>query len=675
MLLVGSLNRSSILLFLGNLGSEVLVFVFSELVVRFIIPSPNTRTERLKLLVIQGSLLSVAVLLLHIFHRRPLLLALVVIFIFIRIISVFSQPVETSGSGRHVSKPLRKNVTVEPAVPLQWSHLGQDSFGGDVEKQQRAVWPQTHGHSSLVHRHATTGAMTTQPVTYGRSIVPHVLPTANTGYPTKRILPNQMSRGSFGRLNSHSSELSRNSLQRTSVGDATPHVSQSGSQQQGYLEYVSSFWGRSKPSLFPPGIYNSGNVCFAISTLKALTWTPGFVKHLKTVCQQKKKTVSPPSEKMQLLESLCSVLSRCHVLPDGTTSFSPISSSAFLKTVSEMVPYLVAPPHSAHRQTQQDASEFLLWLLDNLEGDGSSTHLGSSNEELSTAQKAKEECLLHLEGANSEILTTYREPLTQLAKADWLLESQKASFLTHEFFLGQMVEARECQNCKKFSVNVEYFTLLPLPIPETHTQLTLVDCFNSFGTVEKLTESNMMACSCAPGEKTRSTQMEEGDVSCGQMEGDQQVKGGQAGGEEEFSLTEGKRLVMLSRPPKRLVVQLSRFSYNPLRKCAQKNSTPITVPLTLDLSPYLMETKLQSAEKTASGTKSLYTLYAVCIHTGAQSTSFGHYLAYCRASNGTWYCFNDSYVSVVERIEQELQDSLLLQNAYLLLYSVAEDVE
>ena len=585
-------------------------------------------------------------------------------------------------------------MTQQPAI--QWNQFVPDNitttnFGGAV--QQGTIRQQTH--SSLIHRHTTTVPTITQSSMVHKNVQPQVQTTTNTEYLTRPVYStHQASRPPLG----STASLGRNSLKGTSVGDTAPQSSESHlHQREGYLQYVSSFWGRSKPSHTPPGIYNSGNICFAVSTLQALTWTPKFVELLNTVCQQKRKTVSPPSEKLQLLMSLHSVLHRCHILPDGTTSFSPISSLGFLKKISEMVPYLVAPPYSGHRQTQQDASEFLLWLLDNLEGDGSSFQSGSSKEELAVAQKNKNQCLLLVEDADSDDITSYRQPLLELAKADWQLECEKASFLTRELFLGQMVEARQCQNCKKLSVNVEYFTLLPLPIPETHSgQLSLTDCFNSFGTVERLTETNMMACSCLPAQQAGEERME-GESSGEKIEGQQKVrehvgsevegggmkgeqvggggmKGEHVGGDKEFVLTEGMRLVMLSRLPKRLILQLSRFSYNPVRKSAQKNSTPITLPLTLDLSPFLMETKLNS-DKTKSGHGSVYTLYAVCIHTGAQSTSFGHYLAYCRASNGTWYCFNDSYVSVVENIELELQDSLLLQNAYLLLYSVADDIK
>ena len=340
------------------------------------------------------------------------------------------------------------------------------------------------------------------------------------------------------------------------------------------------------------------------------------------------------------------MLDRCHVLPDGVSSFSAVDSSLFLKDVSELAPYLVALPQSGQRQTQQDASEFLLWLLDNLESDAACSLSAVSSDVFSSAAQQREECLVQLCNANSDDIRTFREPLSKLAEADWTLQSNKGSHLTRDLFLGQMVEARVCQKCKKMSVNVEYFTVLPLPIPESQQGSiggSLIDCFKCFGTVEELTSSNMMVCSCSP-----------------------------AGSQHEMILTPGMRLAMLSRLPKRMIIQLTRFSYDTALKSARKNATPITLPTSIDTTPYLMESKLKNGSAIRSERRAVYTLYALCVHTGAQSTSFGHYVAYCRVPNGTWYCFNDSYVSVVANMEQELQTATVLQNAYLLFYAALE---
>ena len=43
----------------------------------------------------------------------------------------------------------------------------------------------------------------------------------------------------------------------------------------------------------------------------------------------------------------------------------------------------------------------------------------------------------------------------------------------------------------------------------------------------------------------------------------------------------------------------------------------------------------------------MYKLYAVLVHTGHSCTS-GHYFAYVRPSNQSWYCMNDNSVSYAQ---------------------------
>ena len=638
--------------FLSDVGSEVLLFLLSELIVRFIIPSPSRRSDRLKLLVIQGCFLAVAVLLLHMFHHKPFVLLCVTIFIFIRLVATIAS--EPNGAPHvHISKRLRKNTNFDGTSPVHWGQAwGQPTLTYGYQPVSvthrpntttTSGLPQASVGSTLLHRSTAGDGKRMQQISNRTHNPQQVASTRGANYTYSAVVQPQ------GVADSNT--LNHSPQRGAYVGTAvsTRHQDTShGYPSQSYLQYLSS-WLPKKPSECPPGINNSGNVCFINSTLQTLAWTPGFIDNLKIACGTEVSSSSVPTTKVQLLKSLHSVLKQCHVLPDKSTSFSAINSSEFLNAVSELIPYLVAPPQSRHRQTQQDASEFLLWLLDNMEGAVPSSASDVSNDVFTSAKQKKELCHLQLCRANSDDIETYGEPLTELARADWILQSKESSFLTRKLFLGQMIEARECQNCRRMSVNVEYFTVLPLPIPVSQpdsVRRSVLDCFDRFSTVEELNSSNMMVCSCSP-----------------------------SGNDSEVILTRGKRLALLSRLPKRLIIQLTRFSYNTALKCAQKNATPIAIPTTINISPYLMESKLSKKTTAVPSERcktAVYTLYSLCIHTGAQSTSFGHYLAYCQTSNGVWYLFNDSYVSAVANMEQELQKPTLLRNAYLLYYTAEE---
>ena len=621
--------------FLENLVIQLLLFAFSELTVRFIIPFPARRVDHniMRLCIIQCCILAVASLILHLFHYNPLLLLISVILIFFKFLMVYSNNnSDYRHEDGHISKPLPRINTVCNTVPSQY--MGEDSvaYGNVIAQPQSNFGTTISPRQDLIengrnkqHTYQNLNLTQRSPacIATGFQRITRRIPQPSTTPPalTKFEAPSQLSQ----------SRLSRSSLKETSKAVFQP--------TSNYYKYVSSFWSKPKPSECPPGIVNTGNVCFITSTLQALAWTPEFVKKLKTECKPKDETNSPVSAKLLFLRSLCGVLEKCCVLPDGSSSYESINSSQFLKQVSESVPHLVASPHRSQRQTQQDASEFLLWLLDHLDG----SKPNNPSQSFESAKQKRAECFVTLQNARSDNFAMYRKTLTELAEVDWILQGKEASVLTRELFLGQMIEARACQNCQKLSVNVEYFTVLPLPIPDSRSStvhLSLISCFDKFSTVEELTSTNMMVCSCSSDDSTQ----------------------------EEMILTPGIRLAMLSQLPKRFVLQLSRFSYDTTYRSAQKNTIEIMIPSSFDITPYLLETKLNS--NGASSQKAVYSLYAVCIHTGASTTSYGHYISYCKAFDGIWYCFNDSYVSVVKNIEQELLTSIVLQNAYLLLYSL-----
>ena len=98
-----------------------------------------------------------------------------------------------------------------------------------------------------------------------------------------------------------------------------------------------------------------------------------------------------------------------------------------------------------------------------------------------------------------------------------------------------------------------------------------------------------------------------------------------------------------------------------------KNQSPIRIPLTgLELSPYTLSGKLRAPDEPVDSV--LYDLTGLCVHTGAHTTTHGHYIAYSRGPSSLWYSFNDDYVYPVNNMNYELSQPFVLQNAYLLFY-------
>ncbi len=382
------------------------------------------------------------------------------------------------------------------------------------------------------------------------------------------------------------------------------------------------------PSTTPPGLSNRGNNCFINSTVQCLTWIPGFVKCLP-------RFPSLKSVESVFLRNLHDVFILCHVVPDGKTQHMSVPITPLLSSISKLAPHLVAETGS--NQYQQDAAEFLLWLLDCLhtilrnQSKGTSGIFTETN--LENMRRNKEACLETINKTGSKDFWVLVEPMTNLSDLDWDLHWQEYSSSLYDLFLGQLLEARECQNCNRITMSIEYFTLLPLPLPdENKRDCTLVDCFINFGKVEELVSDNMVHCSCSKG-----------DV-----------------------LNPATRLALLSVVPKCLIIQLSRFSYNSTLHAALKNNAPVYFSRQLDLFPHTMKAKL-AMELTET---MMYELCGFLVHCGAQSTSYGHYIAFCKAKDKKWYCFNDEDVCHVtdDEIDSVIRSDTVSQNAYLLFY-------
>ncbi len=655
----------------SHLGLEILIFITTEILARliFVRRSGNRSLDghTAKLLLTQGTILVVISALLAAYHHRPYILLLLLLGIAIRLVhigAVYAFPIARNENNA-MSSPLQ-HISVLEDEPFQFpfEQPGLPPVRRPMQQQPLSLSkPSDREHTPPpgVSNGSTYTARTT--LLRSRSNTQHTShPEGRTYYHTDQPTVGRRTvadaPGGFGSVSNTSPQhkvipsLHRSpitSIYRPLLHAQLPTASrfqESLFRHAPSLNPFSSFFDARKPSTTPPGILNAGNTCFVNSVLQCLVWTPGFVEVIPV-----RVTGSEISTADMFLHNLSDVLKKCCALPDGEAYFSPVDASEFLDSLSQNASHLVVARGTGRHQSQQDVAEFLLWLLDCLHDllrqQDSSDIKPLSPEELAISSQKRQAYLLELEKANSSDIPSFRKILTSLSTLDYQLNRTRNSSRINELFMGQLVEARECQQCRKMSVNLEYFTVLPLPLPLTLSgslqRYTLKNCFTHFGEVEDLIKTNMIRCPC-----TVQHQMEEGGSA---------------------SLTPGKRLALLSRPPSRLVIQLTRFSYDSVRRMAIKNTIPIDLPTSFDLYPYTMEAKLMEATPEGEPKNMLYLLHAFCVHTGAQTTTHGHYMAYCKAANGNWYCFNDRNVTYIADISKTLGSAFVLQNAYLLLYT------
>ncbi len=395
--------------------------------------------------------------------------------------------------------------------------------------------------------------------------------------------------------------------------------------------------------LSPPGIHNTGNICFLSSTVQCLASIESFLPLLSIVTGNEKHHNLIAALRHTLEETQTWKLNRINPLP-------------LLESIAVLSPDLVSVRGRNSYQSQQDAGEFLLWLLDNLhtaykEYD---THIDLTNESdkdenklLQQLQVIKDDLANQIKDIHSSNISSCYDLFQKLSTVDKQIMNIRDMSRVYMMFGGQVLEARECQQCKRMSINLEYHTVLPLPVPDCKGVSLLTDCFSLFGEVENLfSENNMLLCSFCSQNNASGTNSVTAPA---------------------FTL--GKRLALFSTLPQKLIIQLTRFFYDPVNRIALKNQSPVKFPvLELDLSPFTMDNKLNPGSDTPQ--QYLYNLTGFCVHTGAQSTSHGHYIAYTKVKDGNWYQFNDDHVTHVKDIGAEIESSFVSQNAYILFYTL-----
>ncbi|KAG7348607.1 ubiquitin carboxyl-terminal hydrolase [Nitzschia inconspicua] len=185
-------------------------------------------------------------------------------------------------------------------------------------------------------------------------------------------------------------------------------------------------------------------------------------------------------------------------------------------------------------------------------------------------------------------------------------------------FDGLLESSVTCHTCGRASLTRDRYMDLSLDINDVEIS-TLNDALYEFTKTELLTEDNAVFC-----QKCR----------------------------KKRTVNKGLRL---ATAPSILVCHLKRFAFNDYGRLVRLHKR-IEFPQRLDIGDYM--SNLNKARPPP------YDLVGILVHQG-QTCASGHYLAFVKKHN-EWFKCNDSEVTRVD------EDTVMMQQAYILMYEVAE---
>ncbi|KAH9504808.1 hypothetical protein Btru_061993 [Bulinus truncatus] len=234
----------------------------------------------------------------------------------------------------------------------------------------------------------------------------------------------------------------------------------------------------------PVGLTNNGqNMCFINSVIQCLARGPFLVEYLTADAAKELECTVAESELLSSLAELLDILTIDPVCSD----YKIFSATRFRKAASMLNPSLVSPP--GDQLIQQDAAEFLMWLLATLhnilnknrqalecdpsmvirDDKFSSPRLANlkliyGDLNANRIRELKDQCRREIAAANGLENESYAEAIQRLSDLEWLTHKQANDTIIDNLFTGQLVEAYYSLEHGHISVNLQAFNVLPVPI-------------------------------------------------------------------------------------------------------------------------------------------------------------------------------------------------------------------
>lgn len=289
------------------------------------------------------------------------------------------------------------------------------------------------------------------------------------------------------------------------------------SKTNGYLSNCASDYNNNNKGVV--GLMNIGNTCFMNSVLQCLSNTKPLLEYCLN--DEYKADINSTTSRMkgQLIKVYAAVMKSVWK-GTGETYFTP---SEFKSQIAKFAKRFVG-------YNQQDAQEFLIYLLEGL------------HEDVNRVREKKK----RLVDDSNEVETI---SASEKAKLCWNNYLDHDNSIIVELFVGQLRSALTCTVCDYQSNTFDPFWDLSLPIPKNKNPVTLLHCFDHFTQEEYLDGDERPTCArCKKRQRCR----------------------------KQFSI---------QRFPKVLIIHLKRFNQGSFYR--SKLSTKVEFPIKqLDLSPY-----------------------------------------------------------------------------------------